>query len=50
MIATAIPREVVTLAGTAAVRSGSKARMEAREAREKYISSRTIKRLVGAHL
>jgi hypothetical protein len=50
VIATAIPREVDSLAaGAAAVRerSDSEARMKARE---KYISSRTIKRLVGAHL
>jgi hypothetical protein len=44
-IATAIPREVDTLAGgTAAVREGSEARMKARE---KYILSRTIKRFVA---
>jgi hypothetical protein len=48
VIATAIPREVDTLArATAVVREGSEARMKARE---KYISSRTIERLVGAHL
>ena len=47
VIATAIPREVGTLAGTAEMREGSEARMKARE---KYISSRTIKRLICAHL
>jgi hypothetical protein len=48
VIAIAIPREVDALAvGTAAMREGSEARMKARE---KYISSRTIERLVGAHL
>lgn len=47
VIATAIPREVDSTGGTAAVREGSEAKMKARE---KYISSRTIKRLVGAHL
>ena len=36
VIGTAIPREVDTLAGTAAVREGSEARMKAREI---YISS-----------
>lgn len=51
VIATAIPREVDPLAaGTAAVRGGSEARMKASLAREKCISSRTIKRLVDAHL
>lgn len=46
-IATAIPREVNTLAGgTAAVREGSEARIKAKE---KYIWSRTIKHLVDAH-
>jgi len=47
VIATAIPGEVDTLVGTAAVREGREARMKARE---KYISSRTIEHLVGAHL
>jgi hypothetical protein len=46
-IGTAIPREEGTLAGgAAAVRKGSKVRMQARE---KYISSSTLKRLIGAH-
>ena len=47
VIATAIPGEVGTLVGTAAVREGREARMKARE---KYISSRTIEGLVDAHL
>jgi hypothetical protein len=45
VIAIAIPREVGTLAGGAAVmREGSEVRMKARE---KYVSSRTMMRLVG---
>ena len=48
VIAIAIPREVDTLSrGAAAMREESEARMKARE---KYILSWTIERLVGAHL
>jgi hypothetical protein len=52
VIATAIPREVGTLAGeAAAVRDwSSKAKVKAFKAREKNISSRTVKRFVGAYL
>jgi hypothetical protein len=50
VIATAIPLEVDTLAGAAAVRDGSEAKMKAFKAREINISSRTVKRFVGAHL
>jgi hypothetical protein len=47
VIGTAIPREASDSAsGTAAVRKGSEARMKAKE---KYISSRTLKHLIGAH-
>ena len=47
VIGTAIPREAGTLtSGTAAVRRGSEKRTKPRE---KYISSSTLKRLVGAH-
>jgi len=48
VIAIAIPREAgESASGTAAVRKGSDARMKAKE---KYILSRTLKRLTGARL